>query len=66
MPIEISGILQFFEGGDVDAVLLDPVPETALVDPQKFCRADLDAPRSGHCFDDYALFDLRKTIIKGN
>ena len=59
-------ILQLFEGWDVDIVLLDPVPEASLVDPQKLGRADLDAPRPCHCFDDHALFYFRETVIEGS
>lgn len=55
--------LLLFEGANVNAQLLDSVPEAALIYPKDLGRLDLDATGSVQRLDDQSLFNFLKALV---
>ena len=55
--------LLMFERLNIDAELLDAMPEAALINTKQFCRLDLNTARAAQGLDDETLLDLVQSVI---
>jgi hypothetical protein len=55
-----------FERLNVDAKLLNAMPEAALINTKQFCRLDLNTAHAAQGLDDETLLDLSQSVINGS
>ena len=66
LRLQFSSNFVTFYAFDIDVVLLDAVPQAALINSQQFGGPHLNTPGFTQGFDDHAFFDFPQALIQGD